>query len=182
MRRLFLAGCTIYHRFCRALVQIRKEDCIYPKQSDQIAWANRIDPKEFDPGLKWLPSHQNILETSLDMFKFCKYFYALTLAMLNKLRCHAHFLFSANQITSSRLLLQIHILNDKQCRSRSVGFLNQLMWIYTVCKVRHIWVQQDQGCLFVLRFYGPVNPMGSCRARSVYLTTRLLGRLSPLSG
>ena len=36
--------------------------------------------------------------------------------------------------------------------------------------------------LCVLRFYGPVNPMGSCRARSVYLTTRLLGRLSPLSG
>ena len=35
--------------------------------------------------------------------------------------------------------------------------------------------------LFVLRFYGPVNQMGSCRARSVYLTTRLLGRLSPLS-
>ena len=32
--------------------------------------------------------------------------------------------------------------------------------------------------LFVLRFYGPVNPIGSCRARSVYLTTRLLGRLS----
>ena len=24
---------------------------------------------------------------------------------------------------------------------------------------------------FVLRFYGPVNPLGSCRARSVYLTT-----------
>ena len=37
-------------------------------------------------------------------------------------------------------------------------------------------------CLSVLRFYGPVNPIGSCRARSVYLTTRLLGRLSPLSG
>ena len=36
--------------------------------------------------------------------------------------------------------------------------------------------------LLVLRFYGPVNSMGSCRARSVYLTTRLLGRLSPLSG
>ena len=34
----------------------------------------------------------------------------------------------------------------------------------------------------VLKFYGPVNPMGSCRARSVYLTTRLLDRLSPLSG
>ena len=36
-------------------------------------------------------------------------------------------------------------------------------------------------CLFVLRFYGPVNPVGSCRARSVYLTTHLLNRLSPLS-
>ena len=36
-------------------------------------------------------------------------------------------------------------------------------------------------CLFVLRFYCPVNPMGACRAWSVYLTTRLLGRLSPLS-
>ena len=33
----------------------------------------------------------------------------------------------------------------------------------------------------MLRFYGPVNPMGSCRARSVYLTTHLLGRLSPLT-
>ena len=31
--------------------------------------------------------------------------------------------------------------------------------------------------LFVLRFYGPVNPMGSCRARSVYLATLLLNRL-----
>ena len=37
-------------------------------------------------------------------------------------------------------------------------------------------------CLFVLRFCGLVNPVGSCRARSVYLTIRLLGRLSPLSG
>ena len=34
--------------------------------------------------------------------------------------------------------------------------------------------------LFVLKFYGPVNPMGSCRARSVYLTTRLLGRLTSI--
>ena len=40
----------------------------------------------------------------------------------------------------------------------------------------------QQIILFVLRFYGPVNPMGSSRARSVYLTTLLLGRLSPLSG
>ena len=33
--------------------------------------------------------------------------------------------------------------------------------------------ERDTGmivCLFVLRFYSPVNPVGSCRARSVYLT------------
>ena len=31
----------------------------------------------------------------------------------------------------------MHILNDKQCRSRSVGFFRrQLIWIYTVCKGR----------------------------------------------
>ena len=34
---------------------------------------------------------------------------------------------------------------------------------------------------FVLRFYHPVNPMGSYRVWSVYLTTLLLGRLSALS-
>ena len=51
--------------------------------------------------------------------------------------------------------------------------------------VKHQTIMMDQDlkdCLFVLRFYGPVNPMGSCQARSVYLTTLLLGRLSPLSG
>ena len=39
----------------------------------------------------------------------------LTIFLLNKLRCHTHFSFSANQITWSRLLIQIHILNAKQC-------------------------------------------------------------------
>ena len=43
-------------------------------------------------------------------------------------------------------------------------------------------IQSPKLGLFVLRFYGPVNPMGSCRAQSVYLTTCLLGRLSSLSG
>ena len=35
--------------------------------------------------------------------------------------------------------------------------------------------------VFVLRFYGPVNPIGSFRAWSVYLTTLLQGRHSPVS-
>ena len=34
----------------------------------------------------------------------------------------------------------------------------------------------------MLRFYSPLNPTGSCQVRSVYLTTLLLHKLSPLSG
>ena len=70
----------------------------------------------------------------------------LTLVMLNKLSCHTHFYFSANQITLFGLMIQIHILNGKQCRSRSVGFFrSQLIWIYTVCKARVNLVQQENG-------------------------------------
>ena len=68
--------------------------------------------------------------------------------------------------------LFINLTPKEQCIemiSALPSFLTSTLW----------WIPV---CLFVLRFYGPVNPMGSCRARSVYLTTRLLGRLSPLSG
>ena len=65
------------------------------------------------------------------------YYPDLTLVLLNKLRCHTYIQFSANQITWSSLLIHVHILNVKQCRSRSVGFFrSQLIWIYTVCKDR----------------------------------------------
>ena len=46
----------------------------------------------------------------------------LTLGMLNKLRCYAYFYFPASQITWSGFLIEIHLFNDKRCRSRSVGF------------------------------------------------------------
>ena len=36
----------------------------------------------------------------------------LTLAMLNKLRCHTHFYFPANQITWSGFLIEIHTFNE----------------------------------------------------------------------
>ena len=50
---------------------------------------------------------------------------------------------------------------------------NQSAWMYKLS-----WIVT----VFVLRFYDPVNPMRSCGAWSVYLTTRLLDRLSPLNG
>ena len=37
-------------------------------------------------------------------------------------------------------------------------------------------------CLFELRFYGPVNLLGPCRARLGNLLTLFRGRLSPISG
>ena len=63
--------------------------------------------------------------------------------MLNK-TCHIHLYFSARPLIFFsqsdyliQMLIQIHILNDKQCRSWSVGFFrSQLIWIYTVCKDR----------------------------------------------
>ena len=59
--------------------------------------------------------------------------------IVNKLVCHAHFKLSANQITWSRMLIKMHILNGKQCRSRSVGFFrSQLIWIYTVLQKQDI--------------------------------------------
>ena len=67
-----------------------------------------------------------------------------------------------------------NLFSGKNKKTISVGIL--LKSLPSVLSVKLLY------CLFVLRFYGPVNPMGSCRARSVYLTTRLLGRLSPLSG
>ena len=35
-----------------------------------------------------------------------------------------------------------------------------------------VYVKKVKFCVFVLRFYSPVNPIGSCQARSVYLTTQ----------
>ena len=72
----------------------------------------------------------------------------LTFVVLNKSRCHAHFWVSVHQITLFRLLIQFHVLNDKQCRSRSVGFFrSQLIWIYTVCKGRVYPGSAGQGFL-----------------------------------
>ena len=72
--------------------------------------------------------------------------------------------------------------------SRSVSVCLSLLHKHTcvcvcVCvSERRYWLRSKVWeILFVLRFYCPVNPMGSCRARSVYLSILLLGRLSPLS-
>ena len=59
-------------------------------------------------------------------------------------------LISANQITWSRLLIQIHILDGKQCRSRSFG--SQLIWIYTVCKGRVYPVSAGPGFRRINRY------------------------------
>ena len=92
--------------------------------------------------------------------------------MWNKLRCQAHFYFSANHITWSRLLIQIHILNDKQCRSRSVGFLrSQLIWIYTVCKVR---IYSGSAGLGLIGCPAPKDSFFFCPSGDLSLQTLLL--------
>ena len=66
---------------------------------------------------------------------------------LNKLRWHAFFKFQPVRFWS-RLLIQIHILIGKQCRSRSVGFIrSQLIWIYIICKDRTNLYSAGQGII-----------------------------------
>ena len=65
-------------------------------------------------------------------------------------RCYTHFKFPANQITWSRFLIQAHILNGKQCRSRSVGCL------------------QRQGTCISGFSRTRVNTIGYCKEKSWY--------------
>ena len=70
----------------------------------------------------------------------------LTLILLNNLISHTHIWISANQIISYNVFVQIHKLDDQQCRSWSDGFFrNHLIWSYTVCKSRGCREQQDKG-------------------------------------
>ena len=63
-----------------------------------------------------------------------------------------------NKLMDGKLVFFASILN---CFTQNLAIMNHVI-------------------LIKLRFYGPVNPLGSCQAWSVYLTKCLLGRLSPL--
>ena len=78
-------------------------------------------------------------------------------------------------MTTSRQQISVFGLSFVQITLQTYVFW--LFFVILFARLLHLMI-----CLFVLRFYGPVNPLGSCRARSVYLTTRLLDRLSPVNG
>ena len=64
---------------------------------------------------------------------YLEYFYTLTLVMLNKDATPTSN-FQPIRLLDPGFLIEIHIFNDKQCRSKSVGFLrSQLIWICSVC-------------------------------------------------
>ena len=69
--------------------------------------------------------------------------------MLGKLRCQVHFWLLGNPVTWSRLLIQIHIINDNsadpdQLASEEAN-LSGSTWF---AKAEHIWVRQDQETLW----------------------------------
>ena len=80
--------------------------------------------------------------------------------------------YKVHEYACSRVRKRTCVHND-DCTSVIVHMQNLHPWLSKMSPVK---------ILFVLRFYGPVNPMGSCRAQSVYLTAHILGRLSPLRG
>ena len=97
-------------------------------QSDGASnWATEAGYKGFNSVEMWMVGTQFLLHIPATSVLFIKVllYSALTLVMLIKLRSHAFFKFSANQITWFRWLISFHILNGKQCRSRSVGSSGQ---------------------------------------------------------
>ena len=104
--------------------------------------------------------------------------YILTLVMLNKLRCHAYFQFSAGHITWARLVLYMYILNDKQCRFRSVGFFrshayfqfsaDHITWTRLVL---YMHILNDKQCRF--------RSVGFFRSQLIWIYTVCKGRVHP---
>ena len=117
----------------------------------------------------------------------------LTLVMLNKLRCNAHFQLPANQINWFRFLIEIHIFNDKQCRSRSVGF-RQLIWSYTAKtgqvvfskrRVKYplsksIWRTADRSADLVLCFLHYLTQINLVQIISIYNLQIIVSRENSL--
>ena len=70
---------------------------------------------------------------------------ALTIVPLTKIRLLiSHFLFSDNQITWSRLLIQTHVFNNKECRSSLLASEANWSGSTLFAKAERIRVQQDQ--------------------------------------
>ena len=79
-------------------------------------------------------------------------------------------------------LTRFPYMNGKDIRHQHGG--SHITRIVTVVRILAQLTRNTKTYVNIPRkfVFSPVSPMGSCRARSVYLTTRLLGRLSPLSG
>ena len=111
------------------------------------------------------------------------------LAELKKLSFWQKWFFSASSFF-------MHTFNMSEMSLQSIKLLQQIHYNELISQRIHYsqisiartlmahspWLIRTRFVCLCWGFYGPVNPMGSCRAQSVYLTTRLLGRLSPLSG
>ena len=73
-----------------------------------------------------------------------------------------------------------YLIIDRQIRD--IAIMSRSLKAISNTQMENVLTKGLLVCLFVLRFYGQVNPMESCRALSVYLTTLILSRLSPFSG
>ena len=89
----------------------------------------------------------------------------------------------SNEYHQSMFLSRNKKNNEYPCKPQfyftSVGFKGVKIIQFIQSRIMYHCITE---CLFVLWFYDPVNPIGSCRVRSVCLTTLLLDRLSPPRG
>ena len=142
--------------------------------------ANSVDPDQMQHSAASDLSLHCLLSLSVPIFRFitvrCFFFFSIK-------KCWYFSYFSTNKYVLVLIRSTLTQIRSILTRGTSNEYPQQL-FLEKCEKYFPDTPSYLQLCLFlfVLRFYGPVNPMGSCRARSVYLTTRLLGRLSPLSG
>ena len=94
---------------------------------------------------------------------------ALALAFRCTRFCSASLILFASYSPSPLLMRPHHFV-------RRLGVTTTAITITIIIKIIIIIIKTIADDYVCMRFYGPVNPLGSCRVQSVYLTTFFLGR------
>ena len=132
---------------------------IYPNL-DRYSWSNNVDPDQTTPkGVLDQTAPTGVVRSGSTLIAILARLFTNIFRQLNGLNnpnedatptsncqpirsldqdCSYKFTYWMTNITDpDHLAISVHILNGKQCRTRSVGFFrSQLIWICTVCTDR----------------------------------------------
>ena len=168
---------ALYGIWAQSTVQLQRKFrlTLSAWQTKTNAYANSVDPDET------ARTHQDLHSLSFGSKSFISDIQMYLIATTNNsLFCW---------LLYWRLITKIGMGAGEGITNFQLWTVSCILWNKVLVKVlrmvmhwlwlsdKYFWTNNMiPGTLFVLRFYGPVNPMGSCRAWSVYLTTLLLDR------